>query len=236
MSKTQPFDSAAIRIALLEDDDVIAELIGITLQEAGWNYQCFTSIDDISKALEDQSFDLYILDWSLPDGEVDVVIKLLRDIHHINSPILVESVNGDEEQIVTALALGADDYVVKPLRMSELKARISALLRRDKQVLQSNFSHGGYQINEANHDVSLDGEYFHLSALEYKLALYFFQHVNVLLSRDQLLADVWQRNNQVDTRTVDAHVSRLRKKLGFSPETGFQLVTLRGYGYRLEAI
>jgi DNA-binding response OmpR family regulator len=222
-------------IALLEDDLLTAHVIEQALTGKGWSCRQFQTVEAISIALRTQSFDLLILDWCLPDGEADSVISLARNELAMTTPILIESVNDDEQRIVGALALGADDYVVKPLRISELQARVAALLRRSRQLDLGALEFGLYRFDMPNRKLFLDGEDLLLSAIEFELSRYFFVHIGELLSRERLLSKVWNRNADVDTRTVDAHVSRLRRKLRLNEDAGFAISTLRGYGYRLES-
>lgn len=226
----------AVCIALLEDDPVIADLLALTFGQAGWDHRHYATIAAIGEALMERRFDLLMLDWSLPDGEAGSVIRLVRDRFGWDLPIVIESVNDDEQQIVNALELGADDYVVKPLRMSEVQARVAALLRRSRRDVPVRYALGAYRIDEANHEVYLNEAPLQLTVKEYELTRYFFRHPNELLSRERLLAEVWERNPEIDTRTVDAHVGRVRKKLGLGAEMEWQISTLRGYGYRLENV
>lgn len=224
-----------VSIALLEDDPLVAEVIGMALDQVGWDYRLYTTVADISADLRTRTFDLLVLDWMLPDGEADSVIRLVRQQLKLSTPILIESVEDDEQRIVDALAMGADDYVVKPLRLSEVQARIAALLRRSRKQAPKPQRQGAYCIDAANRSITLDGEAVPLSVTEFSLADYFFAHPNELLSRERLLSEVWARSPEIDTRTVDVHVCQLRKKLRLGPENGLQITTLRGYGYRLEA-
>lgn len=228
-------EAKAIRIALLEDDPLVAKLLTTTFAQAGWECEHFTTIAGFSAALRGRPFDLLMLDWCLPDGESDTVIRLAREQLALTTPILIESVHDDEEKIVYALEAGADDYVVKPLRIAEVKARVLALLRRHQDVQKLPQQFGPFAVDDANHDVMLNGEPIGLKGLEFDLAKYFLQHPDALLSRDQLLSKVWGRNGKLNTRTVDTHISRLRKKLRLGPETQMRITTLRGYGYRLES-
>lgn len=233
----QGSDAATVtRIALLEDDPIIADLLKMTLDQAGWRYRHFTTIAAIRQALETERFDLFILDWSLPDGKADAVIRLVRERLGRRQPILIESVSDDEELIVNALHLGADDYVVKPLRMSEVQARIMALLRRVRHGEPDSRTLGAFRVDETNRRIYRDEVVLKLTAMEFELARFLFAHQNELLTRETLLSEVWGRNPSVDTRTVDAHVSRLRRKLDLGSNTGYQIGSLRGYGYRLERL
>ncbi len=221
-------------IALLEDNAEVALVIMAALQQGGWDCQHYQTIAELENTLKYRSFDLLILDWSLPDGESDRIIRWVRQWGD-QPPILVESISDDETQIVNALALGADDYVVKPLRISELQARIAALLRRSRATLADSIQLHAYRIDVPNRRIYLHDEDLALSGMEFDLGLYLFTHRGELLSRKQLLSEVWERCPEVDTRTVDAHVSRLRKKLRIDDHSDIQICTLRGYGYRLES-
>ncbi len=214
---------------------MVADLLALTLEQAGWGCQSHGTLASISAAIRTRRFDLLILDWSLPDGEADRVIRLARGLYGWDLPILIESVNGGEQAIIGALELGADDYVVKPLRMSEVAARVKALLRRTRRDYPDNLEVGPFRIDAANQRILLSGEPLSLTAIEYRLACHFLAHLNGLLSRERLLTEVWNRNPVIDTRTVDTHVGRLRRQLRLGAETGWQISTLRGYGYRFEA-
>lgn len=224
-----------VRVGLLEDDAVVAGAIEVVFERNAWQFAHYKTVADISAAVHERSFDVLLLDWSLPDGKADRVIRLVRDQLGLDTPIMIESVNGDEQHIVECLLLGADDYVVKPLRLSELEARIKALLRRRKLDELQPMSTGPYRIDLDNHVLYLNDEALDLTDTEFRLASHFLEHPNELLSRQQLLVDVWNSNPEIDTRTVDMHISRLRKKLRFGVDTGITINSLRGYGYRLES-
>ena len=223
---------ACPRIALLEDNDIVADVIQEVLQKITCESFRFVTVADACAALRSQSYDLLILDWSLPDGEAGEVIRLARNELRLKTPILIESVREDEENVVHALSLGANDYVTKPLRLAELQARISALLR-ERLPDSGPTDRQGYQFDPSTRQLWFHNEHLELTSLEYDLAYYFFSHCDKLLSRERLLTDVWRQAPEVDTRTVDAFVSRLRKKLRLSEEGAVRIRSLRGYGYRL---
>jgi DNA-binding response OmpR family regulator len=228
--------ASGFKIALLEDDPLAIEIIQQTLAKQHWKCQHFFTVADICVALKQQSFDLLILDWSLSDGEADQVIRLVRNDLALKTPILIQSVNNDEQQVVNALLLGADDYVFKPLRIYELQARITVLLRNRQHLTSQADSMGGYRFDKRNRQIYLNNDPLELTTLEYDLAHHFFSHLNELLSREHLLKEVWEQHPDIDTRTVDVFVSRLRKKLKLEPDNAVQLRTLRGYGYRMENV
>lgn len=189
---------------------MVADLLALTLEKAGLSYQSHGTLASISAAIRARRFDLLILDWSLPDGEADRVIRLARSLYGWDLPILIKSVNGEEHTIIGALELGADDYV--PLRMWEVVARVKALLRRTRRDYPDNLEVGPFQIDEANQRILLSGEPLSLTAIEYCLACHFLNHLNGFLSRERVLTEVWDRTPVIDTRTVDTHVGRLRRR------------------------
>ena len=225
------------KVALLEDDPIITSIITSTLDEAGLDYESFTSIKEMSSRLATADFDLLILDWQLPDGNADIVINLVR--HNLNSkvPILIESINNDEAAIVEALNQGADDYVSKPIRTSELVARIGSLLRRASDPISNSeitvrIAH--LELNEQQNTAFSHGQAIQLTRLELKLACFLCKNPSVLYSREDLLRHVWGHASNVNTRTVDAHINQIRRKLGLDSTSKLQIISLRGYGYRCE--
>jgi len=227
------------KIAVLEDNELIADFIAVALQQAGWEFSLYGTIADISQALHSEQFDLLLLDWSVPDGEADQVIRLVRETLKLSLPIMIESINGDESQVVEALQIGADDYVIKPLRMPELLARIQALLRRSAPAFEhpaavTSRTYGDIHIEPEQHRVSLNQNDVELTAKEYDLLVYMLDHANELLSRDTLLSKIWGLNVGIESRTVDTHVSHIRNKLKLNQNSEIKITSLRGFGYRLE--
>lgn len=225
-----------LNIGLLEDDHVVADVLGGLFEAEQWAYERFETISALRAALPRSDFNLLVLDWSVPDGTAETLIPWVRARFGWDLPILIESVLGDEAQIVRALGLGADDYVVKPLRVLEVKARIESLLRRAHKQGDQELVCGPFRIDLAQRRLTLDGEPVELTRVELDLMAYFLQHPGELLSRQRLLEAVWKISGKPDTRTVDSHVCRLRKKLQLGPQRGVQLLGLHGYGYRLEAL
>lgn len=221
---------------MLEDDELAVEVIEMALSQINCHCQHFATLADICAALREQCFDLLLLDWSLPDGEADQVIRLVRRELNLRTPVLIVSVNDDEQQVVNALLQGADDYVTKPLRLSELQARVTVLLRNAQAEPANGTELSGYRFDTGKRVLYLDNEPLGLTILEYDLAYYFFSHLNELLSREHLLTAVWGQHPSLDTRTVDVFISRLRKKIKLETGSALQIRTLRGFGYRLELV
>ncbi|MFK8051693.1 MAG: response regulator transcription factor [Woeseiaceae bacterium] len=227
-----------MRIALLEDDPDQAALTRLWLEQAEHRVTCIETGDGFLRALRRDSFDLYIIDWLLPDINGIEVVKRLRREMRDYTPVIVATVKSDEQHIVKALEAGADDYLVKPMRQGELVARVLAARRRADggRIEAVKLASKPYEFDIDNNSVRLFGEPLSLTEREFELTLFFFRHVNQALSRSHILASIWGiENERVTTRTVDTHVSRLRKKLRFGEETGWQLSSIYQHGYRLES-
>lgn len=232
--KTPDTPSPRGRLGLLEDDPVTADMLHMLLSAAGFGVVGFSTVGAMTEALQGgEVFDLLLLDWSLPDGTAASIIATVRNELRQPTPILIASVSDDEATIVAALERGADDYVAKPLRVAEVIARLGALQRRTDGARLEMSNWGRYAIDWSRHCISLDGQPIALTAREFALAAHFFRHADKLLSRENLLLAVWGVSSSLETRTVDAHVARLRSKVPFGPETGVQLLTEHGLGYRL---
>ena len=225
-----------IKIAVLEDNPLVSEVIADTLSSEGWQYKLCANILEIKKLLKDTDFDLYILDWMLPDGEASQVIQIIREQMGSNKPILIQSIHEEEERIVEALRLGADDYVLKPIKTQEFKARIYSLLRRshlyNNNIPVDNYGH--ISIDKGEQKIAINGQEIALTAKEYELICYLFNRPNNLISREKLLNDIWGGNSgELYTRTVDIHISKVRNKLHLDDQNDIHIKTLRGFGYRL---
>ena len=225
-----------MRIALLEDDKSQSDLYKTWLEDAGHMCSTFAAGKAFIKHIGRESYDLIILDWGIPDITGHEVLVWIRS--HIQTPVPVMFVTArDEEQdIVSALENGADDYLVKPVRKMELLARINALERRAKQefVLKEQLEFDPFTIDVKTRKISRGNKIFDLTIKEFDLSLFLFKHLGQLLSRGHILESIWGRSPELNTRTVDTHMSRIRNKLELSQESGFKLSSVYFYGYRLE--
>ena len=224
-----------MRIAILEDDPALAEQMARALENDGHGSQLFRTGAALVTALKRDTFDMLVLDWNLPDMSGIEVLGWTRD--HLESvpPILFVTSRGDEADIVRALDLGADDYVVKPIKVAELQARVGALLRRSFPTQAADFQQfGDIRFDIARQSVRIDGEEILVTNKEFSLALLLFQNLDRPLSRAYLLDKIWGVSPDLQTRTLDAHVSRIRSKLRLRPEAGYRLAPVYSYGYRLE--
>lgn len=221
-------------IGILEDDPAQQELYKLWFSSAQHHCRCYDGAQEFIKALGTERFDLLLIDWMLPESSGEVVLRWVREHLGWDIPVIFITARDNEVDIVTALRNGADDYVVKPPKYLELLARIESLSRRTKPVAHIRL--GQYEINQDRRSIELRGQAIKLTQKEYELACYMFQNPGKLLSRVHLLEKLWGLNAQVDTRTVDTHVSRIRRKLEIKQENGWHIVPEYGYGYRMERL
>lgn len=223
-----------MQIALLEDDPAQLGLYKLYLESGAHKCDGYLTAKAFSEGLQRTRYDLLVVDWVLPDSRGDQVIRMVRQDLAWDVPIVVLTANDDEANVVAALRGGADDYIVKPPKPMELLARIEALLRRARASAPPAVHLGPYDIDLAARTISLDGRSVDLTQKEFDLAVHLFNHCGKLLSRVKLLEEIWGIHADVDTRTVDTHVSRIRRKLRLAPKNGFKLTPIYGFGYRLE--
>lgn len=160
---------------------------------------------------------------------------MIKSHEDIDVPVIFVTQKATEEDVAKILTLGADDYITKPIRYKEMIARINAVARRtnphiDEEVIDL----VPYRIDSTSREVSIDGEQVKLTEKEFKLVQFLFRNVGRLLSRDHILSAVWGYDLGMNTRTVDTHMSRIRKKLEIAPEKGWRLSSIYHQGYRLE--
>jgi DNA-binding response OmpR family regulator len=226
-----------MRIAVIDDDSAQVDLVRQVLESAGHTVQGYSNGSKFLREQHRDSFDLIVLDWHLPDIEGPDLMRRLREDRRV--PVLFVTARADESDIVTALDAGADDYMIKPLRSAELLARVSALLRRTYNGTlrdQRIFSYGSYVFDTGSQSLCVSGEAVTLTQKEFELALLLFRNLGRPLSRAHIMDQVWGRGDDIPTRTMDTHISRIRTRLHLRPEHGFRLSPLYGYGYRLERV
>lgn len=226
-----------MEIALVEDDLHQAEAMRLWIESAKHTCQIFGTGGAFIEGVQRKRYDLLIIDWLLPDTDGIEVLAWIRGHLGWQVPVLFVTVKDSESDVVRALKSGADDYMTKPVKHLEMLARIETLGRRISSSKHAGRRFAGrYEIDMDSHRISRSGEKIDLTQKEFELAVHMFQNPGRLLSRESLLEMIWGLNSEVDTRTVDTHVSRLRKKLQLSEENGWRLVPVYGYGYRLEAV
>ena len=225
-------------IGCLEDDPEQAALLRLWLESAGYRCAVFASAGEFRKRLGSEAVDLLLLDWNLPDATGLEVVDWIRHSPNSDLPVLFLTARADESDIVEGLQAGADDYVVKPPKQAELLARVHAALRRrsgaGESEVQAALSLPPYSVDPQRRRISVAGDEIELTQREYELACYLIRRQGRVVSRDSLLENIWNLGPSVSTRTVDTHVSRLRKKLQLSGEHGWRLTAIYQHGYRLE--
>lgn len=225
-----------MRIAVLDHDPGQSELVCKILNATGHVCHAFANGRDILQQLRRESYDMLILDWQVPDVSGPEVMRWAREKLPSNLPVLFMTSRSGTDDIVEGLAAGADDYMIKPIRRSELVARVQALLRRayPSQNAAEQIQFGRYVFETRSGQLTFDGAPIELTQKEFNLALLFFRNLGRPLSRATILEAVWSRNIEIPSRTIDTHVSRVRSKLRLRPENGFRLAPVYSYGYRLE--
>ena len=222
-------------ILIVEDEADLAVLLRYNLEAEGFRVATATSGDEAVERIRDGVPDLILLDWMLPGlSGIELCRRWRAREETARTPIIMITARGEEEERVRGLATGADDYVVKPPKPMELLARVAALGRRVRAGALPILRLGAFEIDIQRQRLVLDSEPVVLTQKEFDLTTYLFQNPGKLLSRDHLLNMIWGINADVDTRTVDTHISRLRKKLGLDGSKGWKLVPVYGVGYRFE--
>lgn len=214
------------KILIIEDEKAINELIRISLSDVG--YLCKCAYDGLQGAdlIEKESFDLILLDIMLPkiDG-----YELMEYIYPLNIPVIFLTAKADVKDRVKGLKMGAEDYIVKPFEIIELLARVETVLRRFDKVSRY-LSVYDVSVDTLSRIVKKGNQVINLTVKEYELLLLFLQNKNIALFRDRIYELIWQENYRGDSRTVDLHVQRLRKKIGLEDK----IVSVYKIGYRLE--
>lgn len=226
-----------MKIAVVDDDKDITSLISVWLEEAG--HECFAYQDGISflKEFGNKHIDVILLDMMMPEVSGEKVLEELRSNTGFDIPVIFVTSITSEEDMVRILNEGADDYIIKPVSKNALVARINAVSRRtykgsDTDIMQM----GEFSIDRNRRIVTFIDEPIKLTDKEYELVLYIFNNIGRLMPRQQILSNVWGYETEVNTRTVDTHMSRIRKKLNLAPEHGWRLSSIYHQGYRLEQL
>lgn len=220
------------KILLVEDDGQIASYLGELLRAEGFDTQIAGSKKEAGECLLVQAFDLVLLDVSLPDGNGFSICAEIKREYEI--PVIFLTASGDEYSVVAGLDMGADDYIAKPFRPRELISRIRSVLRRCKKE-QHILSCGDLRVNVSSATVTKGEKELFLSALEYRLLLLLLQNKGQILTRNQLLEEIWDASGEyVNDNTLSVYMKRLREKIEENPQSPRLLHTIRGIGYRMK--
>ena len=219
-------------VLIVEDEASLVELLSYNLVAAGFSVRSVMTGTEAELILAEERFDLLLLDWMLPGVTRMELCRRLRQRPETKSlPILMLTARGEEADRVRGLSTGADDYVVKPFSVGEVIARVKALLRRASPDLVADIlTFGDIKIDRAAHRVTRGERELRLGPTEFRLILFMMQNRGRVLTRQQLIDGVWGRDGDVDERTVDVHIGRLRKVL-VSGEDSDPIRTVRGGGY-----
>lgn len=224
----------AKRLLIVEDDKPIADLLKFHFSREGFTVTSTPSGDEALILIEEVRPDIVILDWMIEGTSgMEVCRRLRRKPDTAALPILMLTARGEEADRVRGLDTGADDFVTKPFSPKELVARANALLRRMRpNLVAEKLSYADVEMDIAAHRVRRAGRALSLGPTEYRLLRHFLEHPEKVFSRQQLLDLVWPHNEDIELRTVDVHIRRLRAALGEGPDL---IRTIRSEGYSLDA-
>ncbi|MCL1601071.1 MAG: response regulator transcription factor [Actinomycetia bacterium] len=219
-------------ILIIEDDQRIRESLATRLSERGHDVETVArAIDGVEQAVSG-SFDVVVLDLGLPDLDGAEALRMIRAVSQV--PVVVATARDDEADIISVLDAGADDYVIKPYSADHLAARIRAVLRRSGDAVEEDtITVAGLQLDLNAHEATLDGRDLELTARAFDLLAYLANRPGKLISKRELLAEVWRQPYGGADKTVDVHVSWLRKELGETAANPTYIHTRRGVGIRL---
>lgn len=233
--------SETVVVMVVEDDPDIGQVLESFCNQLGYKPVVVGNGQEAIEQFREERPSIMLLDLMLPGISGFEVCRAIRSFDPL-TPIIIISARGDTADLVVALDRGADDYLIKPFKLRELEARMATQLRRSELTRRHS---GGVLVNQpmlfgdliidsAEHRVTLEGEPVSLSPLEYRLLEYFATHAGQVISRERLLQDVWRYVGEVETRTVDTHVGRLRKKIEMDVKQPQHIVSVPGFGYRFE--
>jgi DNA-binding response OmpR family regulator len=224
-----------MHIGILEDDTLLANHLADVLQSAGHTSAVFNSARTFLPALNRNTFDLLVFDWRLPDQDGIKVLKHLRASFQSETPVIFLTAVHDEQAIVTALDAGADDYCVKPLRPAEFLARVTALQRRIYPAKQPAGPQtlNGYTFDPLSRFITWESGKAQFSGKEFELARFLFENSDRSISRERLMQEIWGREDDPFSRTLDVHISRVRSRLSLGAESRIRLRSVHGFGYQL---
>lgn len=221
---------------MLEDETEQAARATMLLEAAGHKVHVFGRGKALLRDLRSETYEVILLDWGIPDLSGFEVLKTIRMQLSLRTPVIFLTHRDSESDVVEALQAGADDFLIKPARERELLARVSAAGRRlhAGALTFGSLTVGPFVLDLGARMIERDGSRFELTRREFDVAALLFNNVGRVLSRGHIMEAVWGEDASATTRTVDMHVSRVRRSLGLSTAIGVSLKAVYGYGYRLE--
>ena len=221
-------------VLIVEDEPAIQELIAYTCESSGMEVRRASNVAEARKMLEAKIPDIILLDWMLPDcSGLEWLKEIRKGEFYRRIPVIMVTARSLEDDKVVGLDKGADDYVVKPFSPKELVARIKAVIRRhgEEETKKETLQCGDLVINPEDFEVTIGNKSVNLSVVEFKILSLFAKHPGRVYSRQQIIDNVWGYAADIDERTVDVHMLRLRKQLAATSMADF-IETVRGLGYR----
>ena len=236
-AERSPNSEFKMRLAIADTDPEVLHQIGMVAVESGHDCLTFSDGREMITALSRETFDMVLLDWDLPDvSGLEILQRAQEKLENPPTFILLTN-RGDKGDVEQGLEAGASDYIVKPESSEIIRARIDAAARTRFRAPSKRFDDfGPYRIDHLEKSICFRGEPVKLTAKEFRLAVLFFENINRPLSRGYIFSQVWNAANDLETRTLDMHMSRVRAKLALRPENGFVIQTVFGFGYRMDAL
>ncbi|MDH3327441.1 MAG: response regulator transcription factor [Gammaproteobacteria bacterium] len=226
-----------MNVYLVEDDIQLSELMSLWLEAENIESDCFTTGKSILDALNTSKCDLIVLDWNLPDMQGDDLLISIRDKIGWDTPIIFVTGRTEKDDIVSALEKGANDYMTKPVDRKEWVARVRLQLRQ--KIQQGEFERKvikleNIEINTDTHTITVSNRNIDITPKEFEVAFQLFKNIGKVVSRKDLMKNIWGYSSEINTRTVDTHISRVKRKLELTPDKKWNLSSIYNYGYRLE--
>jgi DNA-binding response OmpR family regulator len=225
-----------MRIAVLDDDPAQADFVCEALAAADYVCCSFSAGNLLVEQLKHETFDLLVLDWNVPGMSGEEVLRWVRESLSERVPVVFLTSCDSEADVSSIFALGADDYLVKPVRADVLRARVTSLLRCAYRFnpCEGTETFGDFVFDLRTSQTATHGIPIELTREEFELALLLFRHLGRPLSRAHIQEAVWHNVAGVSSRTIDTHMSVIRAKLDLRPQHGYRLASIAGYGYRLD--
>ncbi|MBH0112238.1 phosphate regulon transcriptional regulator PhoB [Novosphingobium sp. YJ-S2-02] len=222
-------------VLVVEDDVALCELLTWNLSAEGYDVRSTGDGEEALLMVREQAPDAIVLDWMIEQiPGIEVCRQLRKNQETAQIPVIMVTARGEEEDLIRGLKTGADDYMTKPFSPRELMARIEAMLRRSRPSLAGSvLQWGDIELDATSHRVRRGGEALHLGPTEFRLLRYFMERPNRVVSRQQILDGVWGMDSDIDERTVDVHIRRLRKAINRDGETD-PIRTVRAAGYAMD--